>query len=52
MKILVIVLAVLLITVTIHDYGQWRLLDKLSDKYYVSQKALKSIMNYLARSDT
>lgn len=52
MHTLVILLAVALGVVTIHDAYQSRLLDKLADKYHISQVALKGVTRFLIEDDT
>lgn len=52
MNLLVVLLAVALGVVVIHDAYQSKLLDKLSDKYHVSQVALKGVVRYLSDENT
>ena len=52
MHLLVVLLAVALGVVVIHDAYQSKLLDRLADKYHISQVALKDAMKVIMTEDT
>ena len=51
MNVVTIILAVVLVVVITHDFYQSRLLDKLADKYHVSNLALKKVTKELLRDN-